>query len=138
MVAKVAGVGAGALAAAMFFAPGALADPDTPAPPPPDTIDQAAAPAAQAPVPHLYSPENLPPGTSDAPVGEPQGPGTTYAHEIWHSIQTQDITWRDGLLMLLAQRPMNPNATPPPGVAAGPQQQGPAVPPPPPPPTPEP
>jgi hypothetical protein len=69
-------------------------------------------------------------------VGPPQGPTSTYAREIWHSIQTQDITWKDGLIMFLAQRPMNANATPPPGVAANPQPQGPADPPPQAPPTP--
>lgn len=125
--ARIAGVGAGALAAALVCAPCALAEPDTPVPPPPpDTANQAAEPA---PVPHLSSPENLPPGTSDTPVEGTESAGVSYARSIWQAIQDHDISWRQGLV-LLAQRPMNPNAAPPPGLAAGPQQPGPAAPPP--------
>ncbi|MFZ0831556.1 MAG: hypothetical protein WAM92_00450, partial [Mycobacterium sp.] len=88
-----------------------------------------ALPAATSPaVPHLSSPENLPPGTTDVPDNE--GPRTSYLRGIWHAIQDQDLTWKDGLLML-AQRPMTANANPPPGVPAGPQQPGPLAPPPP-------
>jgi hypothetical protein len=126
MAAKIAGVGAGALAAAVVCAPGALADPSTPVPPPPNTVDQAAAPG---PVPHLSSPQNLPPGTSDTPVAGTEPAGVSYARSVWDAIQDHSISWGQGLL-LLAQRPMDPNAAPPPGLAAGPQQPGPAVPPP--------
>jgi hypothetical protein len=125
MVAKLAGVGAGALAAAVVSAPGALADPPTPAPPPPDTTDQA----APGPVPHLSSPQNLPPGTSATPVDGTESAGSAYAQSVWEAIQDHDISWGQALI-LLAQRPMDPNATPPPGVAAGPQPPGPATPPP--------
>jgi hypothetical protein len=126
MVAKIAGAGAGALAAAVVSAPGALADPDTPLPPPAGAVDQAAAPG---PVPHLMSPQNLPPGTSSTPVDGTEPAGVSYARAIWEAIQDNRISWRQGLI-LLAQRPMDPNATPPPGLAAGPQPPGPAVPPP--------
>lgn len=136
--ARVAGLTVAAVAAAaaaMISAPSALADPPTPAPPapPPDVVTQAAAteaapPAAPAEVPHLSSPENLPPGTTDVPVNE--GPRTSYLRGIWHAIQNQDLTWKDGLLML-AQRPMDARATPPPGVPAGPQAPAPAEPAPP-------
>jgi hypothetical protein len=124
MVAKIAAVGAGALAAGVVSAPGALADPSTPVPPPPNTVDQAAAPG---PVPHLSSPQNLPPGTSDTPVDGTEPAGVSYARSIWDAIQDNSISWRQGLI-LLAQRPMDPNATPPAGLAAGPQAPGPQAP----------
>ena len=99
----------------------------TPPPPPPDTVTQA----APGPVPHLYNPNNLPPGTSPTPVDGTESAGVSYARQVWEAIQDNDISWGQGLI-LLAQRPMDPNATPPPGVAAGPQQSGPNPPPPPP------
>jgi hypothetical protein len=135
----IAGVGAAAVASVMICTATAAADQTTPVPPPPpppasgDPVAQAAPPA---PVPHLSSPENLPPGTSDSPDPDQRSPGGAYAHSIWEAIQNHDISWRQGLV-LLAQRPMNANATPPPGLSAGPQQDPvPADPPPPPPPTP--
>ena len=129
MVAKIAGGGVAALAAtAISVAPIALADsPMPPQPPPPDTTTQA----APGPVPHLYNPNNLPPGTSANPVDGTEPAGVSYARQVWEAIQDHDISWGQGLF-LLAQRPMDPNATPPPGVAPGPQQQGPNPPPPPP------
>ncbi len=126
MAGTIAGTGVAAFAAAMMWAPNAAADSETPVPPPPDTVNQAAPPT---PVPHLTSPDNLPPGTSDEPVPGTESAGTAYARSVWDAIQDHDITWRQGLI-LLAQRPMNPNPTPPAGLAAGPQQPGPAVPPP--------
>jgi hypothetical protein len=127
MVAKIAGGGVAALAAtAISVAPIALADsPMPPPPPPPDTTTQA----APGPVPHLYNPNNLPPGTSADPVAGTESAGVSYARQVWEAIQDHDISWGQGLF-LLAQRPMDPNATPPPGVAAGPQPPGPAAPPP--------
>ncbi len=129
MVAKIAGGGVAALAAtAISAAPSALADsPHAVPPPPPDTVTQA----APGPVPHLYNPNNLPPGTSATPVDGTESAGVSYARQVWEAIQDNDISWGQGLI-LLAQRPMDPNATPPPGVAAGPQQSGPNPPPPPP------
>ena len=89
---------------------------------PDDATSQAAAgdpaPPPPEPVPHLLSPENLPPGTTDVPV-EPQG-GLCYLRDIWHAMQTQDVTFSEALF-LLAQRPLNPNAAPPPGLSAHPQ-----------------
>ena len=83
----------GAIAALTLAAPAAQADPELPVPPgpPPGPVlpgpeqpisVQAAAgdPALPAPppaeVPHLFSPENLPPGTSAVPVEPPQSRGT--------------------------------------------------------------
>jgi len=71
-------------------------------------------------VPHLSSPQNPPPGTSDEPVGPPESRSLTYLRELWQAVQTQDVSARDALL-LLTQRPLDPNAAPPPGVAANPQ-----------------
>jgi hypothetical protein len=82
-------------------------DPALPAPPP-------------AEVPHLLSPENLPPGTSDVPVDPPQSRGTSYLRDLWYAVQTQDISGRDALL-LLTQRPLDANALPTNGLPAGPQ-----------------
>ncbi|MBU8811046.1 transglycosylase, partial [Mycolicibacterium goodii] len=78
--------------------------------PAPDPL--APAPNADVPpappegVPHLASPENLPPGTTESPAQIPgQGPNMTYLREIWHAIQTQDISGKDALLAL-TQRPL--------------------------------
>ena len=107
-----------------------LAPIDTPpAPPLPDipapvydaanqVMTDGTIPAVPQEVPHLASPENLPPGTTtDAPQ---QGPRATYLKELWEAVRNQDVTLNDAILGL-AQRPMNANATPPPGLAAGPQ-----------------
>jgi len=131
--------GLGVAAAMMLAAPTALADPATPVPPPPPppsqdaTVQGEAAGPAKPPeaVPHLPSPENLPPGTVDDPVA-PSQPRLTYLRELWHAVQTQEVSGSDALL-LLTQRPLDANAAPPPGVAPGPQ---PPLPPPAPPPAP--
>ncbi|WP_123023478.1 transglycosylase family protein [Mycolicibacterium stellerae] len=69
-------------------------------------------PAPPAEVPHLASPENLPPGaTMDESTLPAQSANVTYLKELWHAIQTQDITGKDALLAL-TQRPMT---TPEPG-----------------------
>ena len=87
--------------------------------PAPDGTVEAAAGALPTPpdgMQHLSSPENLPPGTTDAPA--PQG-GGSYLRDLWHAYQTQEISGRDALL-LLSQRPMDPAAAPPPGMPANP------------------
>ncbi len=69
-------------------------------------------PVAPAEVPHLASPENLPTGTTmDETTLPAQSANVTYLKELWHAIQTQDITGKDALLAL-TQRPMS---TPEPG-----------------------
>ncbi|MGE2737020.1 transglycosylase family protein, partial [Mycolicibacterium vaccae] len=66
-------------------------------------------------VPHLPSPDNLPPGTTVNPADVPgESPNVTYLREIWHAIQTQEISGRDALLAL-TQRPLT---TPDPGGVA--------------------
>ena len=63
-------------------------------------------PAPPAEVPHLVSPENLPPGATMDPTALPaQSDNVTYLKEIWHAIQTQDITGK-GALLALTQRPL--------------------------------
>ncbi len=147
----------GLFAALMLGAPVAQADPDAPAPPPlplpaeqsvttqaaagdpalPAAADPAllaaADPALPAPppaeVPHLLSPENLPPGTSDVPLDPPQSRGTSYLRDLWHAVQTQDISGKDAIL-LLTQRPLDANAMPTNGLPAGPQAPLPDAPPP--------
>ncbi len=112
----------GIAAAMMLSAPTALADPDAPPPPPPPAQD------APAEVAHLASPENLPPGTSLAPVGPQESNGVTYLREMWHAVQTQEISGKDALL-LLTQRPLDADAVPPNGLPAGPTPPQPAAPP---------
>ena len=68
-------------------------------------------------LPHLVSPENLPPGTTmDPPRCPTQSANVTYLKELWHAVQTQDITGKDALLAL-TQRPLT---TPDPEHADGP------------------
>jgi hypothetical protein len=97
------------------------------------TDPAAALPAQPDGVPHLASPNNLPPGTTTdlSQLQQPgQGPNMTYLREIWHAIQTQDITGKDALLAL-TQRPLTTPDTPggpPPNLPVGPAD--PAAPPP--------
>ncbi|WP_163685254.1 hypothetical protein [Mycolicibacterium gadium] len=115
--------------AAPLAAPAPLVPAAAPAPAAPETPAAAPIPGDVAPpaeVPHLASPENLPPGTSMSP---PPNTGGSYLRDLWHAVQTQEVSGKDALL-LLTQRPMNANATPPPGLSANPAQQLPAAPPP--------
>lgn len=159
-VKTVSAAGLGALVALLAGATTAHADPGVPPPPPPPAlvapVVPGPAPAAPVPVsappgpvpavpgeavpvtadaatpaevPHLVSPENLPPGTSITPVGPQQSNGGSYLRELWHAVQTQEVSGKDALL-LLTQRPLNANATPPPGLAANPQPMPAATPPP--------
>ena len=107
-------------------------DPAAPPPPPPAddvTIHAVAGDPAAPPaeVPHLASPENLPPGTTNVPP--PQGRGLSYLRELWHALQTQEVSGADAFL-LLTQRRLDPHAAPPPGMPAGPQPLLPPEPPP--------
>lgn len=113
------GLAALGISAAFLAAPAALADPTDPAPvpapvpapliAPTDPAPQpAAAPASQSTdgVPHLPSPDNLPPGTTDAP---PPTRKLGYLRDILHAIGNHDVSMNDALL-LLAQRPMSATA----------------------------
>ena len=86
-----------------------------------DAANQAMSGEMPAPpdgIPHLVSPENLPMGTTmDASViPNSNQPNVTYLKELWHAIQTQDITGGDALLAL-TQRPLT---TPAPESIQGP------------------
>ncbi len=80
-------------------------------------------PVTPAEIPHLTSPENLPSGTTMDETALPaRGPNVTYLKDLWHAIQTQDVTGK-GALLALTQRPLttpaqeNVNG---PGMAPGP------------------
>ncbi len=138
---SVAAAALGAIAALTLGAPSAQADPDVPPPPPllpapvlPGPADQsittqaaeaepAVPPADPAPpteVQHLSSPTNLPPGTTDVPIDQGQGRTTSYLRDLLHAYQTQEISGKDAIL-LLTQRPLDPNAMPRNGMPTGPQ-----------------
>ena len=107
-----AAAGLGALIAlTLFTAPGAGADPIDPEVPPSPTPVEAA-PAA---TPHLPSPDNLPPGTTQT---APERRTLGYLRDIWNSVRTEDVTMSD-MLFLIAQRPMTaaPPAAPSPVTA---------------------
>ncbi|RAV13547.1 transglycosylase [Mycolicibacterium sp. GF69] len=77
-----------------------------PAPPAADAL------TTDSGVPHLASPQNLPPGTTiDRAQAGVNSPNVSYMKEIWHAIQTQDVTGKDALLAL-TQRPLTTPATP--------------------------
>jgi hypothetical protein len=125
-----AAAGLGALIAlTLLTAPGAGADAVDPAEPSsPAAVEVPSSPAAvevplspvaveaaPAATPHLPSPENLPPGTTQiAPERRTLG----YLRDIWNSVRTEDVTMSD-MLFLIAQRPMTaaPPAAPSPVTA---------------------
>ena len=83
----------------------------------------AAAPAAPADgVPHLPSPENLPPGTTTASTA-PTNPNVSYLKDVWRAIQNDEID-RSGLLMALAQRSFTAPVTNDVAVPAAPVNSG--------------
>jgi hypothetical protein len=107
-----AAAGLGALIAlTLLTAPGASADPIDPAEP----SSPAAVEAAPAGMPHLPSPDNLPPGTTQT---APERRTLGYLRDIWNSVRTEDVTMSD-MLFLIAQRPMTaaPPAAPSPVTA---------------------
>jgi hypothetical protein len=84
----------------------------------------AAAPAAPADgVPHLPSPENLPPGTTTASTAPPSNPNVSYLKDVWRAIQNDEID-RSGLLMALAQRSFTAPVTNDVAVPAAPVNSG--------------
>jgi hypothetical protein len=66
-------------------------------------------------MPHLPSPDNLPPGTTQT---APERRTLGYLRDIWNSVRTEDVTMSD-MLFLIAQRPMTaaPPAAPSPVTA---------------------
>jgi hypothetical protein len=98
------------------------------------TDPAAALPVPPNGIPHLASPDNLPPGYTADPSQLPgnDSPNVTYLKEIWHAIQTQDISGKDALLAL-TQRPLTTPDTPggPSPILQGTAPADPAAPPPP-------
>jgi hypothetical protein len=120
--------GALGIVAALTLSPPAFADPavapgpaPAPAPAPAPDVQAAGTDGVTPPngMPHLSSPENLPPDTTTTPPDDNQPRGLGYLRDLWHDVQTQNVSGRDALL-LLTQRPLDPNAVPPPGLPAGP------------------
>ncbi len=116
-----AAAGLGALIAlTLLTAPGAGADSIDPAEPSsPAAVEAPSSPAAveaaPAAMPHLPSPDNLPPGTTQT---APERRTLGYLRDIWNSVRTEDVTMSD-MLFLIAQRPMTaaPPAAPSPVTA---------------------
>ena len=95
--------------------------------PPPPPVDPKPVPVGKpvpvanaAPTPHLSSPENLPPYTTTTSEGSQDTDQLSYLRDVWHAVQEREISPKEALV-LLAQRPMDADATPPPGMPAGPQ-----------------
>ena len=102
---SVVGIGLG-----LLVAPAAVADPEDSGEPAPAVSAVVSAAPADG-VPHLPSPDNLPPGTTQA---APEGPKMSYLRYLWQAVQTPGITMSDALV-LIAQRPMDAQAPVPTG-----------------------
>ena len=90
----------------LWAAPQALADQVDAAPAP--QVEAVAATTAstvvpQDGVPHLPSPDSLPPGTTQI---EPEHRNLGYLHDIWTAVRNKDVSMSQALL-LIAQRPMD-------------------------------
>jgi hypothetical protein len=76
-----------------------------------DVANQAVSGQLPAPaegVPHLVSPDNLPPGSTMDPNAVPnESPNVSYLRQLWHAVQNQDITGKDALIAITTQRSMN-------------------------------
>ena len=131
---SLSGLGLLGFALAVLVAPAAAADPvDSAEPesqvvvdvsPAPAVVPVTAAPAAVVPVApaaaavstappdgvsHLPSPDNLPPGTTQA---APEGPNMSYLRYLWQAVRTPGVTMGDAL-MLITQRPMDAKSAAP-------------------------
>ncbi|MFN6551018.1 hypothetical protein ACP6C7_21630 [Mycolicibacterium septicum] len=127
-----------AMAAAAAAEPPNPVVPPAPAPAPapgPAPAAQAAAgdpgalPAADASgIPHLASPDALPPGATMDPTGQgTETPNLSYLKDLWHAVQNQEISGKEALVLGLAQRGMNtpvPGQVPGPNVPTAPQAPG--------------
>ncbi|WP_263994984.1 hypothetical protein [Mycobacterium yunnanensis] len=96
--------------------------------------DPAAAPVAAPPngIPHLASPDALPPGSTLDPQGQ-DSPNVSYLKDLWQAVQNHEISGKEALIMGLAQRGMNtpiPAQAPGPNVPITPGDPAPAPPPP--------
>ncbi|MGE2836008.1 hypothetical protein, partial [Mycobacterium sp. SMC-4] len=101
--------GAAMGAVLLMGAPSAAAQPLPPTPPAPvvpapvqPVVTSSAQPVVEG-VPHLASPDNLPPGTTTTPVSQSR---LDYLRDLWHAMRTQEVSGSDALL-LLTQRPLS-------------------------------
>ena len=96
-----------------------LSDVDVPAPAY-DAANQLVSGQVPTPpngIPHLASPDALPPGaTMDPTAAGDDGPNTSYLKDLWQAVQNHDISGKEALVLGLSQRGMN---TPYPGQAPG-------------------
>ena len=102
------------------------ADPAVPPVPPSTAVPAPADPAGDtstvasdqlpADVPHLPSPDNPPPGTSNEPVGPSSNPNVSYLKDLWQALKDDEID-RNDLLIALSQRSFT---SPIPGQATAP------------------
>jgi hypothetical protein len=101
-------------------APPAPVSSTAPAPPPSAaTVQSADTDAATLPpngIPHLASPDALPPGSTMVPQDN-DSPNVSYLRDLWQAVQNHEISGKEALVMGLAQRGMN---TPYPNQAPGP------------------
>ena len=100
------------------------------------TDPAAALPAMPDGMPHLTSPDNLPPGSTMDPSATPSdSPNVSYLKDLWQAVQSHDISGKEALIMGLSQRGMNtpyPEQAPGPNVPVTPPPPAdPAAPPPP-------
>jgi hypothetical protein len=117
----------------------ASADPLPPAPPPPPVESTTVQAAGDAPaptpadgVPHLASPDALPPGSTMEPQDN-DSPNVSYLKDLWQAVQSHEISGKEALVMGIAQRGMNtpyPDQAPGPNVPSSPADPA-LVPPPP-------
>jgi resuscitation-promoting factor RpfA len=95
-----------------------------------DPASQAASDQLEAPpngVPHLPSPDALPPGSTMDPTAKGNdSPNVSYLKDLWQAVQNHDISGKEALLMGIAQRGMNtpyPDQAPGPNVPTSPAAQ---------------
>ena len=104
-------------APAVASAPAPASVPGPPASAPTvQAADTNAVPVPMNGVPHLASPDALPPGSTMEPQ-QADSPNVSYLKDLWQAVQNHEISGKEALVMGLAQRGMN---TPYPTQAAGP------------------
>jgi hypothetical protein len=96
------------------------------------TDPAAALPTLPDGVPHLASPDSLPPGsTMDPAANGADSPNVSYLKDLWQAVQNHDISGKEALIMGLGQRGMNtpyPEQAPGPNVPVTPPPADPAAP----------
>ncbi|MGJ6124226.1 hypothetical protein QN239_16815 [Mycolicibacterium sp. Y3] len=112
----------GGVAALLLAAPAAADPTDAPPQPPAPVVDVAAPGASVASVdgvPHLASPDALPPGSTMDPsvMAGAESPRVSYLRDLWNAVQSREISGKEALVLGLAQRGMD---TPNPATVPGP------------------